>query len=398
MSRSSPSWLQPSPTSDANDPVSSVRQRAWLQPSATSQPSNSVPSGRQPAWSHPPPTSQVISSVPSGRQPAWLQPAPTSQVSSSVSSGRQPAHQRTPAWLQPAATSSGTVRPGRPALAERTWLRPSAVSIPPAKRTRLGHVSSEADDHRNTRHIHLDLATVLMATDVTDNLTKFAEHGMDRGRVEKVLQQPCRCSPTARCQAKTLPLSSLMAFLDRWHHLSEECKSHLLATSYDSCGSHEEDHKALRTCWHLLGVPVCVDALATLLATSKRTLYKEVHGIGDGRKGAWSVHPVDRPQAKVVDQFFAELYMSAAEHLAEQDLRVDKIDDAIAHDAAVVDGSPVSNAPEPLCDVSWNPDRSFSTEAFMAAGDDLSSFPKRFCSMGVCLICGGSSWPGGPPQ
>ena len=93
-----------------------------------------------------------------------------------------------------------------------------------------------------------------------------------------------------------------------------------------------------RTQWHLLGLPVCVSALATILGVTPRTLYKRVHRAVDLRKGPWCVRQHEAPQQSIVNQFFAELYMSAAEHLAEQDLVIGKVDDNIAHDAALPTG------------------------------------------------------------
>ena len=63
-----------------------------------------------------------------------------------------------------------------------------------------------------------------------------------------------------------------------------------------------------------------------------------VHQRVDLRKGSWSVQPREAPQQSIVNQFFAKLYMSAMEHLAEQDLDIGKVDDNIAHDAALPAG------------------------------------------------------------
>ena len=98
---------------------------------------------------------------------------------------------------------------------------------------------------------------------------------------------------------------------------------HTIATAYEMCRPVPTD-KAIRTQWHLLGVPVCLAALAASLGVMPRTLYKSVHQAVDLRKGPWSVQPHAAPQQRIVDQFFAELYMSAAEQLAYQDLGIGK--------------------------------------------------------------------------
>jgi hypothetical protein len=226
---------------------SCARRPTWLQPSPTSQVTSTVSSvQRQPAWLQPAPTSQLASSPSSvqRRAPMWSQPA-AEVAGHGTGSSSQPSRvpcpsRRTPVWLQPAAA-------GQAASAQRSWTQPSPsgqLQGGPPKRQRVGLASSEAHEHNQDRHIHLDMVTVLMATDEADQLTSYARHGMDRNRVEEVLQKPCRCGSTSHCRAITLPLSSLMEFLQRWHHLSDECKTHLLATSYETCGP-QEDNKAI---------------------------------------------------------------------------------------------------------------------------------------------------------
>ena len=76
--------------------------------------------------------------------------------------------------------------------------------------------------------------------------------------------------------------------------------------------------------------------------------------------------------------------MSAAEHLAEQDLDISKVDDSIAQDAALFHNSSVQcPVPiEPLPDIPWNPDQCFSTQSLMAVGHDLHNFPVRYLQHG----------------
>ncbi len=135
------------------------------------------------------------------------------------------------------------------------------------------------------------------------------------------------------------------------------------------------------TAWHLLGVRICVDALAALLGMSPRSIYNHVHEKPDMRKGIWSVQLREQPQRRACDQFFAEMYMSAAEHLAEQHLDIEKVDDDIAHDDALGPDPiqrPESNEGSPSLDMSWNPDESLSTEVLMATSGEVASWPPRF--------------------
>ena len=161
------------------------------------------------------------------------------------------------------------------------------------------------------RKVHLDIVSLMLATDEADHLTKFAHNGMDSARVKRVLKKPCECTGDSRCCAQQLSVAGVVEYGQRSHHLSAECRGHLVATSYETCGPVPTD-KAIRTQWHLLGVPVDVVALAVILGLTPRTLYKSVHQAVDLRKGPWSVQPHAAPQQCMVDLFFAELYMSAA--------------------------------------------------------------------------------------
>ena len=133
--------------------------------------------------------------------------------------------------------------------------------------------------------------------------------------------------------------------------------------------------QAPRTTWSLLGFRICVAALTALLGTAPCTFYKHIHEKPDRRKGKWSVVGHDRPQRRACDQFFAELYMSAAEHLAEQCLDPANSADAIAQDVEV--GGPAessaSSVQAPKVDATWNPDGALSTEALMVAAGEMSS-------------------------
>ena len=127
------------------------------------------------------------------------------------------------------------------------------------------------------------------------------------------------------------------------------------------------------TCW---ACPICVSALCALLGITSRRWYKCVHQSVDLRKDSWSAQPREAPQQRIVNQFFAKFCMSAT----GQDLDIGKVDDNIAHDAALPAGSPVSH--EPHQDMPWNPDQCFNTQALVATGHDLQSFPVRYLQHG----------------
>ena len=137
-----------------------------------------------------------------------------------------------------------------------------------------------------------------------------------------------------------------------------------------------------RTMWHLLGFRICAAALTALLGVAPHTFYKYIHEQPDRHKSKWSVVGHDLPQRRACDQFFAELYTSAAEHLAGQCLDPDSGNDVIA-ECADVGGQPspsASSSQAPMVDTAWSPDETLSTEALMAIVGEVSYWPQRFFS------------------
>ena len=379
-------WLHPCPTANAATPP--VRGKSWLQPRV----------GRI--------ESHISRAEPRSEARARLQPAPSS--GSTVLRGGSE-HMRAPtssvqcpaSWLHPSASSQSSDRDRVP---KRSWLQPSASSPSSEPRSQGAEpkrcrVAACLPDTVNKaeRNIYLDMATIMMATETTDKEKSFRHWHVNPQRIANALAAPCQCTGTGVCQAKTLSFDVLCEYVNRYHSLTEQCKACLLANAYDTAGPRPDD-RAPRTAWHLLGVRVCITALQTLLGHGSRKIYNLLHRVPDMREGTWSVQPRDQPQRRACDQFFAELYMSAAEHLAEQRLDIDNIDDAIAHDDACgLDPvpHPVSDENGPSLDMSWNPDEALSTQMMMATAADVASWPPFFCNMAVCTTCGGCSWPGG---
>ncbi len=342
-------WLKPSPSASTPAPAHHERRLAWLQPQAFAQPHWTTP---LPSNAHRPASQQSHSSesflgsagAEGKRKATWLQPSPTEEASA-IAQPQRP-------WLQP---------------------HPLAASATPS-------IDENAEPLRT---VNLDMATVLMATDEAENISCRARNGMDPSRVADVLRSPCSCEGR-RCQSKFLPLDDVLAFLERFHHLSKECQSHLIATSYNTATaiiplgtSVQRPAKAPRTNWTFLGHPVCVQALQSLLGMSATTLYRYVHDTPDRRRGVWSAHPSDQRQRRAVDQFFSELYMSAAEHLAEQHLDIDNIDDAISYDDA-----PAGREPMTSMELTWSPHDTMDTLTLMATSSDRTSWPPRYLQHG----------------
>ena len=131
----------------------------------------------------------------------------------------------------------------------RAWLEPSAIAEPQVKRQRSVQcpVSSAAPPQNPERHLYLDLSTLMLATDQADHVTKYALNGMDSARVRRVLQNPCRCTAGSNCSARQLLVTGVMEYCGRFHHLSQECQTHSMSTSYETCGPALEDKATPRT-------------------------------------------------------------------------------------------------------------------------------------------------------
>ena len=117
----------------------------------------------------------------------------------------------------------------------RSWLEPSAILDPQVKRQRMPRAGVQCPES-SVRNLHLDLLSLMLATDEADHLTKFAHNGMDSSHVKSVLKKPCECTGDSRCCAQQLSVAGVVEYCQRFHHLSEECRTHLIATSYETCG------------------------------------------------------------------------------------------------------------------------------------------------------------------
>ena len=90
------------------------------------------------------------------------------------------------------------------------------------------------------------------------------------------------------------------------------------------------------------------------------------------RSRALSVRMYAAPQRMIVDQFFAELYMSAAEHLPTDD--VTEVHSNIASDDWAATRGMQLDIPT-LAATRWNPDTSIESEALLAVSSVHA--PKR---------------------
>lgn len=215
------------------------------------------------------------------------------------------------------------------------------------------------------------MTAVLMATSLTSSRTFYSAKGADPTRLKKLFRNGvCSCQNNFSCKARDLQVERVVEFCDRFHKLTTECQAHLLATSYDA-GPLPTD-RLPRTTWYLLGVRVCLPALCAILGRTQRTLYRQVRRVPDMRSRALSVRMHAAPQRMIVDQFFAELYMSAAEHLPTDD--VTDVHSNIASDDWAATRGMQLDIPT-LAATRWNPDTSIESEALLAVSSVHA--PKR---------------------
>ncbi len=94
---------------------------------------------------------------------------------------------------------------------------------------------------RSERKVHLDMASVLMATGTTAEHNAYTRNAVDTARIARVLAAPCRCAGVGVPGGERLSFDTLCSFLQRFHSLTTECKAHLLSTAYDTAGPKPED-------------------------------------------------------------------------------------------------------------------------------------------------------------
>lgn len=182
----------------------------------------------------------------------------------------------------------------------------------------------------------------------TSKKTTYQSNGADVERIRTKMSEGCKCGATAK-----LNTADVTAFCTHMHSLSDEAVTHYLHTAYDTCdGGHESTTQALRTEWYFLGHRINVGCLRKLLGMASRTFYKRCHGGLDMRKfPAPSGH--SSPQSVIVDQFFCELYSSAAERLPEVAAPIHDVDDHIARNQHKCPAS--EDESEPLVFLNWTP-------------------------------------------
>ncbi|CAJ1436032.1 unnamed protein product [Effrenium voratum] len=236
---------------------------------------------------------------------SWLQPpvtvepkakVPRSSSPLEVCSQQQAASGRAPSWLTP--SPAGCSRPARM----------------PAK---------------PMPEVHLTLGMVILAGESRE--TAALPLAEARAATASLLAEPCRST-----SSKTGVCSSCEGGFDVdevahvrmiFQQLKIEARSQLLST----CWSTGKDSDASRAAWRFLGKRVCLRRLTALLGCSARTFQKATHG---GSVDLRQNNGRARADASIsVDQFFFEMYNSAAELLPEDpSCHVEDIDNSIDAD------------------------------------------------------------------
>lgn len=359
-------WLRPSASAASSlQRPALLSRRVWLQPSASASSSKS-------SWLKP--AASISENGSSGNTKPWLQPAAslpglsrkrlrcgsTDTVRAVTRKRPRPCVEHTPPHKSSASSSmpAGSLSSCSGAdSAPRPWLCPSV---------------GKAVAHREAR---LEMSTALMATDVTDTPQIYDTRAANPNRLHKLFRSgPCIHGHDSWCKAKQLNVADVIEFSKLFHRLKRPCQGHLIATSYNSTGplSVGSLGRLKSTAWYLLGARICVPALCAILGRTQRTLYNEVRRTVDKRLKSYSTVQRPAPQRQIVDQFFAELYMSAAEHLPTDD--IESINSNIASDDWAVSRGLELDIPT-LAATQWSPDSCIEQEALLSISP--AHAPKR---------------------
>ena len=294
------------------------------------------------SWMHPPPGPDVAG--PQQKRQCRSKAAHTDQ-STKDSESMAPDL----SWMRPEAGAN--IDTGQVA-----WMQPPAGDGIDLQLGDSQIAAAAAGAGQQARKIHLDMATIMMAstvvagpsckslTDVANTSVPnaYARNGMDIHRINKVIDAGCTCRTQCRATFQANKVA-VHEFCKAWYSLSSDAQGRLLQVCYDSAGgssslqstttvSESMSHidKKVRTELHFLDNHVTTDCLVAMLGTSSRTLFKNCNGFADGRRSPAAKMPRTKPDsaALIVDQFFQEVYLEAAEDLPET-LQLGDVDAAI---------------------------------------------------------------------
>ena len=145
--------------------------------------------------------------------------------------------------------------------------------------------------------------------------SKYQENGMDERRILEVLAEGCKCKNNCLSAFKA---SEVIAWCKAFH-LADDTKLrmclfslyHPEATEWSQEASLTISGRSSRTQLEICGSHICVESFCRLLR-----FYKLVNGEPDLRTKESGTRPTFCPKQAQVDEFFRDLYQSAAEPLA----------------------------------------------------------------------------------
>ena len=150
--------------------------------------------------------------------------------------------------------------------------------------------------------------------------SKYQENGMDERRILEVLAEGCKCKNNCLSAFKA---SEVIAWCKAFH-LADYTKLrmclfslyHPEATEWSQEASLTISGRSSRTQLEICGSHICVESFCRLLGMSRKRFYKLVNGEPDLRTKESGTRPTFCPKQAQVDEFFRDLYQSAAEPLA----------------------------------------------------------------------------------
>lgn len=148
-------------------------------------------------------------------------------------------------------------------------------------------------------------------------LNQYQVNGMDPGRITKTLAAGCGCKRNCLAALSVVDVSMWC----RAFHMADETKRQLVLFSLYHPEVDWEDKETItgrqeKTTLEVSGVPICVSSFCRILGISRKRFYKLIYGEPDLRRTESGTKPAFCPQQAKVDEFFRDIYQSAAEPLA----------------------------------------------------------------------------------
>lgn len=236
------------------------------------------------------------------------------------SSSSEPPEKRRRAVEDSSSDEWPVVRPGLAGSRCGTWAQSSsdeetALAAPVTSPAGTNPVVTVALDARS-----LQLHAGLGGARPRECLSRRDKLGMDASRVHTLLTSgSCGCQ--SRCFGRLQQVENDIVEVLRWWfgHLDSSERTFLLSTLYDSVGrSPQASGSRLTTRWMLAGVPICRTGLRKVLGMGATAFVRLTHGASSLK----SCRNRPSPQTDRVNQYFLELYMSAAEPLPHESYMV----------------------------------------------------------------------------